>query len=153
MDTTTPKLPGTPKPWMNTSMRIMLGLPGLRRLLGRTFAIITVTGARTGTEYSTPVQYMKADDDYVVLSQRHRIWWRNIRTEPLVTLTVFGKAVPGRARIAEGGDANEVLSACLSENPRIAKFYGLAIDDTAIDAAAVDRLSERVIPIVITPDR
>ncbi|MGB5758925.1 MAG: nitroreductase family deazaflavin-dependent oxidoreductase [Acidimicrobiales bacterium] len=153
MDTTTPKLPGTPKPWMNTSMRIMLGLPGLRRLLGRSFAMITVTGAKTGTEYSTPVQYMKVDDDYVVLSQKHRIWWRNIRTEPVVTLTVLGKVVPGRARIAAGGDAHQVLSACLSDNPRIAKFYGLSPDGTVIDPAAVDRLGERVVPIVITPDR
>lgn len=151
---TPPKLPGTPKPWMNTAMRIMMGLPGLRRLLGRMFAVITVTGATSGRRYTTPVQYMRLDGDYVVLSQRHRVWWRNVRRQPEVTLNVGGENIVGRARIAEDDDARHVLTTCLTANPRVADFYGIdPAGDGTIDPVGIERLSERVVPIVITPDR
>ncbi|MDH3300365.1 MAG: nitroreductase family deazaflavin-dependent oxidoreductase [Acidimicrobiia bacterium] len=149
---TTLKMPGTPKPWMNAAMRTMLGLPGLRRLLGRMFAVITVTGAKSGRKYSTPIQYLRFDGDYVVLSERHRVWWRNFRTRPEVTLTTGARTITGRARIAEGDEAHQVLTVCLTANPRVAKYYGIKTDDrAAIDPADIDRLSELVVPIVITP--
>ncbi len=146
------KLPGTPKPWMNKAMQTMLGLPLLGRLLGGTFAVITVTGARTGRAYTTPVQYMRLDDAYVILSQRHRVWWRNIRTRPEVELSIGGSAIPGRARLAEGDDARRVLSSCLAEKPRVAKFYGFEPDETgSIAADDIERLAEWMVAIVITP--
>jgi deazaflavin-dependent oxidoreductase (nitroreductase family) len=139
---------------MNTAMRTMLGLPGLRRLLGRMFAVITVTGAKSGKRYTTPVQFMRLDDDYVVLSQQHRIWWRNLRTRPEVTLKVGGENIVGRAHIPEADDAHPVLAACLATNPRVAKFYGIEPDpEGAVGPADLQRLSERVVPIVITPVR
>lgn len=149
---TTLKMPGTPKPWMNVMMRTMLGLPGLRRLLGRMFAVITVTGAKSGKQYTTPVQYMRLDDDYVVLSQRHRVWWRNLRTKPEVTLTIGGETIGARGHIPDGVEAQDVLSACLAANPRVAKFYGIdPAAGGAIARADLEQLSERVVPIVITP--
>ena len=87
------RMRGTPKPWVNAAVRTMLRTPGLRRVLGRVFAVITVTGRRTGRQYSTPVQYMAVDGHYVVLSQRMRRWWRNIRTRPGVDLLVRGRTI------------------------------------------------------------
>lgn len=146
------KMPGTPKPWMNKAVRIMLGLPVLGRLMGGTFAVITVTGAKTGTRYTTPVQYMRLDGDYVILSQRHRVWWRNIRTRPEVELSIGGSTVNGRARIAEGDDARQVLSSCLTANPKVAKFYSIEPDDAgSIAHDDIERLSARVVPIVVAP--
>lgn len=155
MTTSTPlKMPGTPKPWMNAAMRTMLGLPGLRRLLGRMFAVITVTGAKSGKRYTTPVQYMRLDDDYVVLSQQHRLWWRNLRTQPEVTLNIGGETIVGRAHIPEAENAHEVLAACLTANPRVAGFYGIEPDrEATVGPADLQRLGERVVPIVITPVR
>jgi deazaflavin-dependent oxidoreductase (nitroreductase family) len=146
------KLPGTPKPWMNQAMQTMLGLPLLGRLLGGSFAVITVTGAKTGRAYTTPVQYMRLDDEYVVLSQRHRVWWRNIRTRPEVELSIAGSAIAGRARLADGEDARRVLSSCLADNPRVAKFYGFEPDEAgSIAADDIERLAEWMVAIVITP--
>jgi deazaflavin-dependent oxidoreductase (nitroreductase family) len=155
MATRTPvKMPGTPKPWMNAAMRAALRTPGVRQLLGRAFAIITVTGARTGTRYSTPVQYMDVDGRYVVLSQTMRTWWRNIRTRPDVELLVAGEAIDGTAVVAEGGDARDLLTRCLTENPRVAKFYGVEVDARhPVDPAAVDALLERVVVIAISRHR
>lgn len=148
------KLPGTPKPWMNTAMRTAMSLPIVRRILGKTFAIITVTGARTGREYSTPVQFVKIGDDHVVLSQIHRRWWRNIRNRPDVVLTIAGKAMPGQGVVPTGDDARQILAEVMAGNVRAAKFYGIQLDeDGAIDPVDVERLAEAFVPIVITIDR
>lgn len=61
-DTTTIKLPGTPKPWMNTAVMTLLRTPGLHSAMGKTFLILTVTGAKTGHRYTTPDQYVRDGD-------------------------------------------------------------------------------------------
>jgi deazaflavin-dependent oxidoreductase (nitroreductase family) len=150
MATTTTKMPGTPAPWMNAAVSAMLRTPGLRRVLGKVFAIITVTGSKTGRRYSTPVQPLRHGDDLVVLSQRMRKWWRNIAVQPRVELLIQGKTIVGHAIVAEDEQAQSVLADCLRDNPRVAKFYGIATDDTgAVDPAAVTQLLDRVVVIVI----
>jgi deazaflavin-dependent oxidoreductase (nitroreductase family) len=153
MDTTsstTIRMPGTPKPWMNRTMKVLLRTPGVRRLLGRMFAIITVTGARTGRRYETPVQLMCDDGRHVVLSQRHRVWWRNIRTHPEVELLVRGGTVAGRAHVAEGDEARELIARLLQANPRVARFYGIEIDHSGnADPDGVDALDRAAVAIVI----
>jgi deazaflavin-dependent oxidoreductase (nitroreductase family) len=129
----------------------MMRLPGLGRLLGRSFAVITVNGAKTGNHYSTPVQYMKIDNEYVVLSQRHRMWWRNIRSRPDVNLEVGGKTMRGIARIPLDPEAQELLSTCLMRNPRVAKFYGMTPDNEGFDPADIAHLAQCLVPIVIRP--
>ena len=147
------KMPGTPKPWMNATMRALLRTPGLRGWLGKSFAVITVTGSKTGNQFSTPVQYMKLDGHYVVLSQTARKWWRNIRTRPHVELLVAGTVVPAQATIVKSHAATELLAACLAGNPRVAKFYGLRPNSAGeFDAAHVEPLLERVVVIDISPD-
>jgi len=153
--TTTPvKMPGTPAPWVNRSMRAMLTTPGLRHFLGKAFAVITVTGSKTGRRYTTPVQYLRQGPEYVVLSQHGRMWWRNIRTRPQVELLVQGRTITGRAEIADADTAPGVLRVCLEQNPRVAKFYRIQPQPGgAIDPTAIDLLLERVVVIRIHPDR
>jgi deazaflavin-dependent oxidoreductase (nitroreductase family) len=154
MDTTQDlKMPGTPKPWMNAVMRTMLRTPGVRALVGKAMALITVTGAKTARTYTTPVNYLRLDGTYVVLSQRHRTWWRNLRTVPAVELLVQGNAVRGTGAIAEGHEARETLARCLAAAPRVAKFYRVPTDTAgAVTPEGLDALLERVVVIVITPD-
>jgi deazaflavin-dependent oxidoreductase (nitroreductase family) len=137
---------------MNTVVRALLRTPGLQRWLGRAFAVITVTGAKTGIRYSTPVQYMTIGGHHVVLSQTHRRWWRNLRANPDIELLLAGRRVTGRATIAEGDGARELLSASLVGNPGVARFYGQRPDSTGAFATAdLDRLLERVVVIDVTP--
>jgi deazaflavin-dependent oxidoreductase (nitroreductase family) len=144
------KMPGTPKPWMNATMRALLRTPGLRRLVGRTFAVITVTGSRTGKRYSTPVQAFEIDGDYLVLSQRHRTWWRNLRARPSIELLVRGETVLADASLAEGADARARLATCLERNPRVARSYGMSTT-APLATDTVDELLARVVVIVIHP--
>lgn len=151
--TRTIELPGTPRPWMNSAMRTMLRMPGLRRWLGRTFAVITVTGSRTGRRYTTPVQYFRDGDRYLVLSQRRRRWWRNIRSRPDVELLVRGEVIRAGATIADGEAARALLAMCLEQNPRVAKFYGIAVDDAgSVPPESVDELLEHLVVISIGPE-
>lgn len=146
------KMPGTPPDWVNGLMRLMLRTPLVQRLLGRMFALMTVTGARTGRRYTTPVQYLTHDGEVVVLSQRMRTWWRNIRTRPEVEMRIEGALVHGLGRIASHAEARSVLADCLMNEPRVAKFYGLEpADSGAILAEDLERLLERVAVIVVTP--
>ena len=146
------KLPGTPKPWMNRAVMTMLGVPGLRSMLGRGFLIITVTGARTGHRYTTPVQYVRDGDHLVVLSQRHRTWWRNLRSRPDVEVQVSGARQPAVAHLADGDEGLAALSTCLRLQPRVARFYGVDLDDHGEpDPDGVARLAEAVVVIIIEP--
>ena len=131
-EVSTIKLPGTPKPWMNRAVMAALKTPGLGSLLGRTFMILTVTGAKTGTRYSTPVQYVQDGHRLLVLSQRRRLWWRNIRTRPAVELLLKGRTVRTRARLLEGSDAGAAIATCFRLDPRMAKFYGLETDPDGV---------------------
>ncbi len=152
MATTSIKMPGTPPPWMNALVKTMLRIPGVRRLMGRTFTVLTVTGAVTGNRYATPVQYFRHGDKRVVLSQRKRTWWRNITEQPTVQLLIQGETVDGNASLADNDAARTILSAVLQDNPRVAKFYGVDIDSAGVvDPAGVGQLLEHLVVIVISP--
>ncbi len=126
--------------------------PLVQRLAGKTFALMTVTGAKTGRRYTTPVQYLTHDGEFVVLSQRMRTWWRNIRTRAEVEMRIEGRSVHGLGRIASDDEARAVLAACLQKQPRVAKFYGLEPDDSGtFRDEALAGLLDRVAVIVVTP--
>lgn len=145
-------MPGTPPDWVNGLMGVVLRTPMLQRLVGRMFALMTVTGAKTGRPYTMPVQYLRHDGEFVVLSQRMRRWWKNVRTRPDVEMRIEGRPVRGRARIVSGGEAHSVLADCLRADPRVAQFYGVELDTAGgIRAEDVDRLLEHVAVIVVTP--
>ncbi len=146
------RMPGTPPDWVNGLMGLMLHTPVLQRLAGRMFALMTVTGAKTGRRYTTPVQYLTHDGEFVVLSQRTRTWWKNVRTRPQVDMRIEGVSVHGRGRIATEGEARAVLADCLRKQPRVAAFYGLEPDESgAVGDDDLERLLDRVVIIVVTP--
>ena len=149
-ETTQIKMPGTPPAWMNAAVRAMLHTPLIQRLVGRTFAMMTVTGAKTGRRYTTPVQYLVHGDEFVVLSQRKRMWWRNITSQPEVELRIQGGSITGLARIASDDEAVAILSDCLSAEPRVAKFYGIEPrSDGTVDAVDIDRLLEGFVVLAV----
>jgi deazaflavin-dependent oxidoreductase (nitroreductase family) len=152
MNTSTIKMPGTPPRWVNGIVSVALRIPGLRQVAGRAFALITVTGAVSGHSYTTPVQYIRNGDVYVVLSQRKRRWWRNIETNRAVRLLVRGDDIAAHASIASGDASRSLLVDCLTQQPRIAKFYGIPIRQGVPDDPGIAELAAHVVTIVIEPD-
>lgn len=145
------RMPGTPPRWVNAVMVLLLHTPLLQRLVGRTFALMTVTGSKTGRRYATPVQYLEHEGELVVLSQRMRKWWRNIATCPEVEMRLEGDTVHAHARIATADEARSVLAHCLRKEPRVARFYGVQpTDDGDIEIGDVEPLLDRVVVLVVT---
>ncbi|GGK49905.1 nitroreductase/quinone reductase family protein [Nocardia camponoti] len=75
-------------------------LPVLSGLLGKAFAQITYTGRRSGQTFTTPVNYRRKGDNYLigVAMPDKKQWWRNFSGEGApITLRIDGKDIPGHA--------------------------------------------------------
>lgn len=121
--------PSTPPRWLNALMRMMLWTPGLQRLLGRSTALITFTGRRSGRTFTTPVTYFRIGERVIVTAHRSRRWWRNLEDQPIVGLRLAGRTHSGKARVR--GDPRDALSdlvTYLEGRPRAAKGMGAALD-------------------------
>ena len=67
-------------------------------------------------------------------------------------MRIEGATVLGRGRIVSDEEARVVLSDCLRDQPRVARFYGLEPDTSGvIDEEDLERLLEQVAIIVVTP--
>ena len=119
----------TPPRWMNAAMQFALRTPVLQTWLGRSIALITWTGRRSGRRYTTPVSYHSRDGQVTLLSRPSRTWWRNFHEQPRVELRLAGKACTGRARASLGDEsALPRLVEFFEHNARDAKAYGVRLD-------------------------
>ncbi|HEU4539636.1 MAG TPA: nitroreductase family deazaflavin-dependent oxidoreductase [Jiangellaceae bacterium] len=115
-----------PPRWVNNMVRMALRTPGLQRLIGRGLALITVTGRKTGTRYTTPVSYYRDHDAVLVITKRGRTWWRNLETNADVELRLAGEKWRGRAQIlADNSAALSRLATALERRHTDARALGL----------------------------
>jgi deazaflavin-dependent oxidoreductase (nitroreductase family) len=65
--------------------------------------VLTTTGRRTGAPRATPVSFMPVDDHFVVFSGWgvSSNWYRNLRANPEVTITVGRRRTRATARLVE----------------------------------------------------
>lgn len=118
----------TPPKWMNASMKFFLKTPGLQNLIGKSIAVITFTGHKSGKRYSTPVTYYRDGNTVVLLTKKFRPWWRNFATNPDIELRLAGQTVHGRAVACVGDEATLPLLATFLEHRRQdAKYYNVRI--------------------------
>jgi hypothetical protein len=66
----------------NRVVRLLLRSP-LRPLASRNLALITVTGRRSGREFTLPVSYVQEEDRIRITVgwPEQKLWWRNLRGE------------------------------------------------------------------------
>lgn len=136
----------------NFFMKTILNSP-LHGLLGDSFAVITVTGRKTGRAISTPVNVSFADNCYTVMSMRDRTWWRNLRGDAPARLRVGGKTIQVRGEIIEEpGAVQEELRKYFSQHPGNAKYFNIkqtpegALDPVDLQRTAEERLFIRLHP-------
>ena len=136
----------------NFFMKAMINSP-LHSLLGDSFAVITVTGRKTGRAISTPVNVSFAENSYMVVSMRDRTWWRNLRGEVPAQLKVAGKTFPVRGEIIEDPVAvQEELRQYFKRHPGNAKYFNIRLspegepDLEGLQRAAKERLIIRLNP-------
>jgi deazaflavin-dependent oxidoreductase (nitroreductase family) len=145
-------MPGTPPSWANAIMTTLVRAPVVGSRIGRSLALITVRGARTGTAYRTPVQNVALDGHLLVTSQVTRRWWRNLRTVPAVTIERGHGPEPGLATVAEGDAARPLLTTVMQRNPRLARFYRVRLGaDGDVEPVDLDELVRRIVVIDVEP--
>jgi deazaflavin-dependent oxidoreductase (nitroreductase family) len=141
-----------PGSFANAMMKFLLTSP-LHPLLGDRFAVITVTGRKTGRTISTPINVAPDGNGYTVVSFRARTWWRNLSGGRPASLRISGKTFPVTARILNRPeDVKDGLRAYVQRNPGIAKYFHVKADDRGgfddrdLELAAAERVIIRLEP-------
>jgi deazaflavin-dependent oxidoreductase (nitroreductase family) len=103
----------------------------LHRLMSGSTALITVTGRKTGTTYTFPVQYVRNGDTVWIIPGRpeRKTWWRNLTRPAPVTLCLRGEDVEAEAQASVGAEepsvVEEGIHVFLARFPRAAKTLGI----------------------------
>lgn len=119
----------TPAPWLNWMMTVMLKTPGLQRMVGKSTALITFTGRKSGNRITTPLSYVRVGDRVLTTGHRTRQWWRNLEANPHVLVRLAGQDHQGVASVMEDPDnALDEFVAFLEAQPVVAKLSDVALD-------------------------
>jgi len=80
---------------------------------GAPLLLLTTTGARTGTRYTTPVMYLDLDGHRYIFASKagaptHPDWFHNLVANPTVTLEVGDQTYDATAHVLEGDERGRV---------------------------------------------
>jgi deazaflavin-dependent oxidoreductase (nitroreductase family) len=83
---------------------------------GAPMILITHRGAKSGKEYTTPLVHTRDGDRYVILASKggapdNPQWFRNLVTNPEVTVEVGSERFAARARVTEGDERARLFRA------------------------------------------
>lgn len=109
----------------NKVVACILGSPFYPILSGNTL-LIEISGRKTGQKICLPVNYIRiGSDEFLVLSERNRLWWRILRSGAPVTLVQVGKKQEATAETVEAADVAEMLPEYLRQIPMARRVLGV----------------------------
>jgi deazaflavin-dependent oxidoreductase (nitroreductase family) len=142
-----------PSPISNFFVRVLLNSP-LHPLLGKSFAVITVTGRKTGRSITTPINTVLIEDVLTVISLRNRTWWRNLRAGRTAQLRHAGRTFPVCAQVVETPAEVAVwMGKYFNIYPGYAKYFKVQLEPDGkpsfqeLDRLALERVIIRLFPI------
>jgi hypothetical protein len=93
----------------NLAVALVLRSP-LHPIASRQLALITVTGRRSGREYTFPVGYRRQGERVTIPVgwPERKLWWRNLRGGAAVRLRLRGHDHTGRAEV-RGDEVSGVI--------------------------------------------
>ncbi len=105
----------------------------LHPVVSGSLLLLTVTGRRTGTEYTFPVGYERRGDRLFVTTH-HTNWWRNVREDATVEVVLRGERRRGRARVVTDPDevAGYLADAIDRHGRRYATRLGVRLTDEGL---------------------
>ena len=122
---------------------------------GRPALLLTTKGRRSGLARTVALIYARRGSDLVVVasnggSDRHPGWYHNVVADPVVSVQIGRRQLQATARIAEGGEREELWTVVNKKNRGLAPL---------LHRGATGRYdgyqthTERTIPVVVlTPD-
>lgn len=115
---------------MNTEL--VVGFRATGGQLGGAFTgvpllLLTSTGARTANRVTTPMNYTRTGDSYVVVASksgapRHPDWYHNLLAHPEATIEIPGATIAVRARIALGREREQLFDQHTAVLPNFAVY-------------------------------
>jgi len=113
-------------------------LPGLPRML-----LLDHVGAKSGTRRTTPLVYVPAGDDFVIVASKgghpkHPAWFHNLKANPETRVQLGTRKVPVTARVATDAERKRLW-------PKVVKAYS--------GYEGYQRRTERKIPLVVLEPR
>ena len=141
-----------PSPIGNFFIKAIVNSP-LHGLLGDSFAVITLTGRKSGRRFSTPINVKADEGGWTVVSSRERTWWRNLRQGRTALLRVGGKQAAVQGEIVEApADVRAGLADYFRRYPAYAKYFAVPLgadgqpESAALEHAARERVIIRLRP-------
>ena len=110
------------------AMKILLR-SRLHTLVSQNSLLITLTGCKTGRDYSLPVNYLQDGDTLYIISKRSRTWWRNLRGGKPVRVWLRGRQVDGTGLTDEKyATVLETLKNLFQNHPENSRYFGVCLE-------------------------
>lgn len=96
-------------------------------LEGNPMVLVTMTGARSGRQLTTPLSYYADGDDCIVMasaggSPRHPQWFFNLVANPDVTVERGGETYEASALLTSGTDRTDAYNQMVEALPRFGEY-------------------------------
>jgi hypothetical protein len=115
----------------------------LHGMLSDGMMLLTVTGCKTGKQFTFPVGYYRENDYLWVITSRDRTWWKNLRGGAEVSLLLKRKPVTA---IAETDLDEKAVEARMYEYvkhvPQAAKSLGIRLENGNANAEDIARTAK-----------
>ena len=119
--------------WYNPIIKWLLRSP-FHGTVSKNMMLISYEGRKSGKSYSTPVNYLRLQDQegefLATTSLRERVWWRNLRGGAQVTVRLQGQDFRATAEVVEEDQGVlEGMLAYFRQAPRLARYYDVRVDE------------------------
>lgn len=114
----------------------------LNKILGMPVLLLTTTGRKSGQSRTSPLVYLRDDDDYLIAASKggsdsHPAWYFNLEATPEVRLEVGGQALTAQVTITEDEERDQIYERFKSLGDHFARY---------------EQMAQRTIPVVrLTP--
>ena len=98
------------------------------RFAGASVLLLTTTGAKTGLQRTTPLQFLPDGERYLIFASKggapnHPAWYHNIVAHPTdITIEVGTETIPAKATVVKGAERNRLYAAQAKLHPNFAEY-------------------------------
>ncbi len=143
---------------VNPLMSLILRSP-LHGMLSAALLLFTYRGQKSGKTYTLPVQYAQNGQAIFIVPgmPEKKTWWRNLRAEQPVRVTLRGKTLPGMGRLLDcASDAADILAGLElygKRFPAFAKANQIRLEaDGSFNAVDLRRVAASVVIVRVDLD-
>jgi deazaflavin-dependent oxidoreductase (nitroreductase family) len=124
---TAPKLPKTAKAAM--SLQVWLLRRGLLGSLGEEIMVVTVTGRKTGRQYSTPIGFL-CDGETIVALSRGSNWFKNAVATGTAQIEIKKQKIDVRVEAVKDQSERERIFALYQRDraKNFSRLFGVPVD-------------------------